>query len=472
MSLPSQTASGLAVCGSVVVDVAERDEVRREVRQLDADRLLARDRREDADLGRRERVREVVLECGDLRHLRAGRELELVARDARAGDLADHVRLDAEVRERLHEQVGDARRGLLRGAGDLRRDVEDGRVGELVLRVLARDVVEERRLLRRRAAAATRSLRRARAERARAARAPGRRAAGRRRRRPGRPPRRSPASARGRRGSRAQAAARRAPATARGPSRARRGGCARARRRGGRCGPSGAGSPRATRRRGAGSRRAGAGCRGSSSRSPRSRRRPLRRAASRGSRPGRGRARSSDRRRARRGPSGTDARRRARSWPPSAARARRAPPASRTRRRRSPNGARRRARGPRSRRSSRRRGCSPRNAPSATHPSPQSSGCWRLRGFWVFRLVFLTRLGTLGRSFVFRLRRGMRPSFARAGCVPPTRGTTSAHEHPVVRRRRVGEQLGPRVLPDRALEDEQLPERVRLRGRRRRGRGA
>ena len=91
----------------VVVDVAERDEVRREVRHLDADRLLARDRREDADLGRRERVGEVVLERGDLRDLRARRELELVARHARAGDLADERRVDAEVRERLHERVAD-----------------------------------------------------------------------------------------------------------------------------------------------------------------------------------------------------------------------------------------------------------------------------------------------------------------------------------------------------------------------------
>ena len=34
-----------------------------QVRDLDADRLLARDRREDADLRGRERVGEVVLEC-------------------------------------------------------------------------------------------------------------------------------------------------------------------------------------------------------------------------------------------------------------------------------------------------------------------------------------------------------------------------------------------------------------------------
>ena len=45
----------------VVEDVAERDEPRREVRHLDADRLLAGDRRQDADLGRRERVGEIVL---------------------------------------------------------------------------------------------------------------------------------------------------------------------------------------------------------------------------------------------------------------------------------------------------------------------------------------------------------------------------------------------------------------------------
>ncbi len=59
------------------------------VRDLDADRLLARDRREDPDLGRRERVGEVVLQRRDLRDLRSGRELELVPGDARAGDLAD-----------------------------------------------------------------------------------------------------------------------------------------------------------------------------------------------------------------------------------------------------------------------------------------------------------------------------------------------------------------------------------------------
>ena len=67
MSLPSQTETRARRRRQRLEDVAERDEVRREVRQLDADRLLAGDRREDADLGRRERVREVVLQRRDLR---------------------------------------------------------------------------------------------------------------------------------------------------------------------------------------------------------------------------------------------------------------------------------------------------------------------------------------------------------------------------------------------------------------------
>ena len=167
MSLPSQTETGLAVGGQVVVDVAEHDDVRREVRHLDADRLLAGDRREDADLRRRERVREVVLELRDLRHLRAGRELQLVARDARAGDLADDGRLDAEVREALDEHLGDAL-GLLavRALAGLRlAGAASGRAGgrracsaaadveERLLRVL---LVGRRRRRRRRARRAAR----------------------------------------------------------------------------------------------------------------------------------------------------------------------------------------------------------------------------------------------------------------------------------------------------------------------------
>ena len=130
-SLPSQTVSGDDPCGGVAEHVAERDDAAVAVGDLDADRALARDRREDPDLGRGERVGEVVLEVRDLRHLHAGRELELVAGDVRAGDRADDLRLDAEMAERLGEPAG----GLLLAGGVgphlLRgRALEDPRLGE------------------------------------------------------------------------------------------------------------------------------------------------------------------------------------------------------------------------------------------------------------------------------------------------------------------------------------------------------
>ena len=53
-----------------------------------------------------QRVGEVVLELGDLADLDAGREAQLVAGDVRARDHADHLRLDAEVAERLDELGG------------------------------------------------------------------------------------------------------------------------------------------------------------------------------------------------------------------------------------------------------------------------------------------------------------------------------------------------------------------------------
>ena len=79
-------------------------------------------------------------------HLRARRELQLVARHARAGDLADDRRLDAEVRERGHERLGRALVGALRAVAGGRRDLEHGAVGQHVLPLRARDV-EERGLL-------------------------------------------------------------------------------------------------------------------------------------------------------------------------------------------------------------------------------------------------------------------------------------------------------------------------------------
>ena len=92
--------------GQVGVDVAQRDEVGREIGHLDADRLLAGDRGEDADLGRRERVGQIVAQLGHAAHLDAGGELQLVPGDAGAAHHPHHSRLDAEVRQRLDELAG------------------------------------------------------------------------------------------------------------------------------------------------------------------------------------------------------------------------------------------------------------------------------------------------------------------------------------------------------------------------------
>jgi hypothetical protein len=89
-------------------DVAEVHDPPPGVGDLDAHGLLARDRRQDPDVRRGERVGEVVLELGDLRDLDPGREAQLVARDVRPGDHPDHARLDPEVPERLDQLRRDA----------------------------------------------------------------------------------------------------------------------------------------------------------------------------------------------------------------------------------------------------------------------------------------------------------------------------------------------------------------------------
>ena len=133
MSLPSHTASGLA-CPGISPKMSPRvTSFGREVRDLDADRLLARDRGKDPDLGRRERIGEVVLETGDLGDLGPGRELELVADDARAGDLADDRGVDAEVRERLDELLGGAGARDAVVALDRRRRLQQRAVRQTVL---------------------------------------------------------------------------------------------------------------------------------------------------------------------------------------------------------------------------------------------------------------------------------------------------------------------------------------------------
>ena len=136
MSLPSHTVSGDQSAGGVLEDVAEVDDLAPGVGDLDADRLLARDRRQDADLGRRERVGEVVLELGDLGHLHARREPQLVAGDVGAGDAADDLGVDAEVAEGLDAACAadlllPGRVGLGRLAGGA---LEEARVGHAATR--------------------------------------------------------------------------------------------------------------------------------------------------------------------------------------------------------------------------------------------------------------------------------------------------------------------------------------------------
>ena len=98
-------------------DIAEVHDPPARVWNLDADRLLAGDRREDPDVGRRQRVREVVLQLRDLRDLRSGREPQLIAGDVRTGHASDHLGLDPEMAERLDERLGDL---LLSGGVGLR----------------------------------------------------------------------------------------------------------------------------------------------------------------------------------------------------------------------------------------------------------------------------------------------------------------------------------------------------------------
>ena len=119
--------------GQVVVDVAERDEVRREVRDLDADGLLAGDRREDADLGRRERVGEVVLERGDLRTFVSRRELQLVARDARPAIWPTRCASTPKCASAWSSSASRSSRLLLRAGPSWRGSAGGRRVRELVV---------------------------------------------------------------------------------------------------------------------------------------------------------------------------------------------------------------------------------------------------------------------------------------------------------------------------------------------------
>ena len=85
--------------------LAQVDDLAALVRQLDADRVAAL---HDGDAGgdRRHRAGDVVGEPDDARRLDAGRGLELVERDDRAGADVDDLALDAEIVEHAFEQPG------------------------------------------------------------------------------------------------------------------------------------------------------------------------------------------------------------------------------------------------------------------------------------------------------------------------------------------------------------------------------
>ena len=81
----------------------ERDQLARPVRHLHADRRLARDRGQDADVRRRHGVGDVLGQAGDPRHLHAGAELDLVAGHRRAHPAPDQTGLHAVRRQRPHQ---------------------------------------------------------------------------------------------------------------------------------------------------------------------------------------------------------------------------------------------------------------------------------------------------------------------------------------------------------------------------------
>ena len=113
MSRPMATSSGwrCRVRPRRLEDVAQRDELAGPVRHLDADGRLARDGREDAHVGRRHGVGDVLGEAGDPGDLDAGAELDLVTGHRRAHPAPHEAGLDAVRGQRAHQ--------LLAGGVDL-----------------------------------------------------------------------------------------------------------------------------------------------------------------------------------------------------------------------------------------------------------------------------------------------------------------------------------------------------------------
>ena len=116
--------------------VAEADEFLVGVRDLDTDGLLAGDRRQDAHVGARDGVRDVLAQPRHTVDLDARAEFDLVARHRRAARKPADDGIDAELLEYLGQRVDDTvvRGGTLLGRGPL---FEDVRIGQRVRDVAA-----------------------------------------------------------------------------------------------------------------------------------------------------------------------------------------------------------------------------------------------------------------------------------------------------------------------------------------------
>jgi len=131
----------VVVAGAVGAEhVAEGDDLLVGIRDLDADRGLAGDRREDAHFGRRHGVRDVLGQSRDLLDLHAVAEFDLVAGDGRAAGVAGDGCVDLELLQHLGEAAHDEVAGAGAGLG-YRPGLEDRLVRELV-----DDVATERHL--------------------------------------------------------------------------------------------------------------------------------------------------------------------------------------------------------------------------------------------------------------------------------------------------------------------------------------
>ena len=116
------------------------------VGHLDADGVLAGDRRDDADARHAQIQGEVVGEVRDLVDAQAGLQGDLVLRDDRPGVDADDVDVEAEVGEGLFQQGGPfAQLLVLLGVRERGRVVEQRQRRQLVVVLAARDRIDWRR---------------------------------------------------------------------------------------------------------------------------------------------------------------------------------------------------------------------------------------------------------------------------------------------------------------------------------------